>query len=71
MKRRQRGQALLGGIVALLAEALVLREARLAEAIGSVHGEGVQRAMRMSRGAVMGGRRDQWVLSVAISFDEP
>lgn len=71
VQRRQRGQALLGGIVALLAEALVLGEARLAEAVGGVHGEGIQRAMKRLRGAVTGGRRDQLVLSVMISFDEP
>ena len=71
VKGRQRGQRLLRARVGLLSQALVLREARLAEAVGGVHGEGVQGAMRMSRSVLMGVRRDQLVLSVTISFDEP
>jgi hypothetical protein len=67
----QRRQRLLRARVGLLSEALVLWEARLAEAVWGVHGEGVQSAMRMSRRVLMGVRRDQLVLSVTISFDEP
>lgn len=71
MEGRQRGQRLLRACVGLLAQALVLWEARLAEAVGGVHGGRVQGAMRMSREVLMGMRRDQLVLSVTISFDEP
>jgi hypothetical protein len=71
---RQRGQRLLRACVVLLAQALVLGQARLAEAVG-VHdggeeGEGAIRVF-VSQSAVMEMRRDQLVLSVAISFDEP
>lgn len=68
---RQRGQRLLSAVVGLLAQALVLRQARLAIAVGGIHGGGVQRTTRQSQSELMGERRDQLVLSVAISSDEP
>lgn len=67
---RQRGQRLLCACVVLLAQALVLGQARLAEAVGVHDGREVD-ATRVSQSAVMGMRRDQLVLSVTISFDEP
>lgn len=68
---RQRRQRLLRAVVGLLAEALVLGQARLAEAVGGIHGGGVQTAMRRLQRVLMGVRRDQLVLSVTISSDEP
>lgn len=68
---RQRGQRLLRARVGLLAQALVLGQARLAEAVGGVHYGGVQGAIRVSQSVLMEMRRDQLVLSVTISFDEP
>jgi thiamine monophosphate synthase len=70
VERRQRGQRLLRACVVLLAQALVLGQARLAEAVG-VHNGGEGDAIRVSQSVVMEMRRDQLVLSVTISFDEP